>query len=198
VFDWAKFCLGVFVEGLILGGAALVMYEDHFEGSDEEKTPLRAILSSWLYLAIAWTLVNGLMLLVALKLPSLLGGWMSQSPRRILAYQFVLLPGFYVGLLSVFYLVLPRIAIYGEGIIEAFRRSLRLVVKFPISIFFMACLVLAGPVAASFITGQPGMIVDKFRPEMVFWVLVGGIGVEIFANFLWMGTAARFLVEIEE
>jgi len=198
VFDWAKLIIGFIIEGPILGAAALILYEDHFDSPEEEKTPLRVIFSSWLYLSLAWALMNGLMLLISVYLPGYFESWMAGSPRRILAYQFVLLPAVYVALLSLQFFVIPRIAIFGENVWQALKRGMLISLQNPVSTFCLAALVLTGPVIMSFFTGQPGLIVDKFRPELVYWALVVSLFVEMIANFLWMGTAARFLVEIEE
>jgi hypothetical protein len=41
-------------------------------------------------------------------------------------------------------------------------------------------------------------IIEKFRPELVYWVLLAGLAVNALASFLWMGTAVRFLIDEEE
>jgi hypothetical protein len=198
VFDWAKFIIGVILEGLILGGVALLMYEDHFDTPSGERTPLKAVIGSWLHLSVAWALLNGMMLVISLGLPSLFESWMTGSPRRIMAYQFGLVPIIYLFLIGLQFFVIPRIAIFGENVLRALKGSVIVFVRNPISCLILAFIVLLGPWVVSFFTGQPAVIVEKFQPELVYWMLVVGLFVEMLANFLWIGSAARFLVELEE
>ena len=58
--------------------------------------------------------------------------------------------------------------------------------------------VLVFPFLLSVLAGQPGEIISRFRPELVYWLLLFGLIAEMFANFFWMGTAVRFLAESEE
>jgi hypothetical protein len=62
----------------------------------------------------AWALINGLILLVNLQLPKLLELWLVGSPRRIMAFEFVVLPFIYAVILAVFFFIIPRIAVYKE------------------------------------------------------------------------------------
>jgi hypothetical protein len=54
---------------------------------------------------------------------------------------------------------------------------------------------MAGPYLLSRIAGRSEQIVWNFRPELVYWVMLAGLVVELVANFFWMGTAVRFLLE---
>jgi hypothetical protein len=47
------------------------------------------------------------------------------------------------------------------------------------------------------LTGRSGQIVQKFKPELVYWLLLAGLVVDILFFFFWMGTAVRFLVDEE-
>ena len=73
-----------------------------------------------------------------------------------------------------------------------------LFVRRPFVCFFLATLVLALPVFIAALSSQTSDIVDKFRPELVYWLVLFGLLAEVPANFFWMGAAIRFLAEPEE
>ena len=50
----------------------------------------------------------------------------------------------------------------------------------------------------SAIMGRSEYIIERFRPEMVYWLLIVGLVVDMLANFFWIGTATRFLLDEEE
>ena len=59
-------------------------------------------------------------------------------------------------------------------------------------------MVVASQTIVSAAAGRPVTIIEKFRPELVYWVLLAGLGFNLIASFFWMGTAVRFLIEEEE
>ncbi len=196
-FGWAKFYLGLILEGAVLGAVALMFYGSFLDIPKEERSTLRATLSSWIHLVFGWLLINGLILLVSRELPALLEPWLAGSPRRIQAFEFVVLPFSYVMILALFFFVLPRVAVYRESFFKALKRGLRLFVRNPFTCFFLSLIIMVVPVFLSIIAGYSSGIVEKFRPELVYWLLLAGLVVDIFFNFFWMGTAVRFLIDEE-
>ncbi len=196
-FGWAKFYLGIILEGAVLGATALMFYDSFLDVEKEDRSTFKATLSSWIHLVLAWLVINGLIMLVNLKLPDLLEPWLAGSPRRIKAFEFVLLPFIYVVILALFYHVIPSVAVFRENFLKALRRSLCIFVKNPFTCFFLSLVVLAGPVFVSILSSRSGEIVQKFKPELVYWLLLAGLIVDVFFYFFWMGTAVRLLVDEE-
>ena len=196
-FGWAKFILGIVLEGAILGGVALMFYHGFLQIAKEERATFKRVLSSWIHLVLAWLLINGLILLANLYLPDLLQQWLAGSPRRVRAFEFVVLPIIYVVILAVLFYMIPSVALFRENFLKALKRSLRLFIRNPFTSFFLSLLVLLVPVYVSIISGRSAQIIDKFKPELVYWLLLAGLVVDIFFYFFWMGTAVRFLVDEE-
>lgn len=196
VYGWARLALGLVFEGFVLGAAAMLFFHRYEEGPGGEAVLARAA-RLWVHLAIGWAVINGLMLLAGMLLPDLFDSMLRYSPRRRLAFDYVLMPALYTVILALFYFVIPSIAVLRDNVFEAFGRSLRIFVRAPFTCLFLAFLVLVLPVLLAKLVEGPADIVVRFRPELVYWLLLGGILADLLANFFWMGTAARYLVSEE-
>lgn len=196
-FGWAKFFLGMILEGAILGAVALIFYDSFLDIPRAERSSTRTLFSSWVHLVLSWVLINGLILLVNLELPKLLKPLLVYSPRRIQALEFVLLPLLYIVVLALFFFMLPRVAIYRESFLRALKGALRMFIRNPITCFSLSLVLLTVPIFISFISNHATEIVEKFKPEVVYWILLAGLVADALFYFFWMGTAVRFLVEEE-
>jgi len=197
-FDWARLAVGLLFEGVALGAAALMFSDRFLDVEKADRSSFRLILPSWIHLVVGWVVLNGLMLAAMILLTSWLEGWLAGSPRRTMAFEFALMPGIYIGLLALFLFVIPAVAVYGETVVQAIKRSLGIFRRHPITCLALAAVILAGPLAVSFVAGRPVMIVEKFNPELVYRILLAGLVIDLIAGFVWMGTAVRFLVDEED
>lgn len=197
VFDWSRFAVGLLLEGGIMGGVAMAFYDRFVESRQDERLSWRLLWSSWGNLIAGWLVVNGLMLAAAALLPGWLETWLHGSPRRQLLVQFGVLPGFYVFVMAVFFFVIPIIAIYGENVFQAVSRSVGLFARHPFGCFLMAGSVLVLPLSILTVAGRSDIIVERFHPELIRYLLFAGIVAETAAGFLWMGLAVRFMLEEE-
>jgi len=198
VFEYIKIGLSIIFEGLILGAAAILFYESYVDVDEDDRFAVGSLVKSWLHLALGFVIINGILLGLNIGLATALRSYMEYSPRRVLAFEWVILPAVYAVVLGIFFHVLPSIAIYRENVFVAISKSVRVFFKNPISMFILAAIVLAVPIAISNFTAHPDTIVNKFTPELVYWVLAVGLFVDMIANFLWMGMSVRFLVDEEE
>jgi len=198
VFEYIKIGLSIIFEGLILGAAAILFYESYVDVDEDDRFAVGSLVKSWLHLALGFVIINGILLGLNIGLATALRSYLEYSPRRVLAFEWVILPAVYAVVLGIFFHVLPSIAIYRENVFVAISKSVRVFFKNPISMFILAAIVLAVPIAISNFTAHPDTIVNKFTPELVYWVLAVGLFVDMIANFLWMGMSVRFLVDEEE
>ena len=198
LFDYAKLALGFLFEGAVLGLVALMFFDSYLQVKKPEASPLKLVLSSWFQLMLGWLLLNGLMLIVILYLPQYLIDWLWGSPRRIATFEFGMVPAIFTLLLSLFYFVIPVIAVYGDNVFEALRRSLSIFWRNPLTCIALALVVVVSQTIVSVAAGRPVTIIEKFRPDLVYWVLLAGLVFNCLASFFWMGTAVRFLIEEEE
>ncbi len=197
-FEWAKIVLSVIFEGLVLGAAAILFYERFVQVDEDDRFSFRSLSRSWLFLSIGFVIINGALLGSSQLLSALLNDFIRYSPRRILAFNWVLIPGMYAIILGLLLYVLPAVAVYRENVFAAVGRSVRLFFRNPITSVLMAAIVVLPPLVVSSLISNPATIVDKFSPELVFWLLTLALLVDVIANFLWMGMSVRFLVDEEE
>lgn len=195
-FGWAKLGLGLLLEGLVLGLAALALSR-RLPGLKSTPTPGRSWWLLWLNLAAVWFLLNLLTVAAASLLP-LWAAPLLTGPRRIMAFNFVLLPAVFTFILSLLFAAIPSVVFYSENVWRALGRSLRLFASRPFTCFVLAALVLILPVLVETILIRPGYIIENFKPELVYWLLLAGLVVELPANFFWMGSAVTILAESEE
>lgn len=193
-FSWAKLGVGLLFEGLILGFVARLFAGRVFKSGT---VAARSLWSLWIQLIIVWFVLNGLWMLIGSQLPSLAQPYLN-GPRRLAAFGFVVLPFCFMVVFSLLYYALPAVAIYGDNVFQAIARSLKLFLRRPFTSFFLAALVLIVPTFLAALASRPDQILDKFRPELVYYLLVAGLAVEIPANFLWVGTAVQFLRDTQD
>jgi len=59
-------------------------------------------------------------------------------------------------------------------------------------------IILSASIIISNILSNTVTMVENFKPEIVYWILLGSLIVELIMHFLWMGTTVRLLVDEEE
>ncbi|RKX26534.1 MAG: hypothetical protein DRP47_08025 [Candidatus Zixiibacteriota bacterium] len=197
-FEWARLIFGLIVEGLILGAVSLLFYESFVSVPREDRFRFRELLPRWIHLVLAYVVLNGILMGLGFMLPDLMEGVLDHSPRRIAFFEWVLLPSLYAVVVALLLAVVPSIVIYRDNIFQALGRSLRLFIHNPMTCLVISGIVLAGPVVIANISSNPARIVDNFKPELVYWVLVVGLVIDMFVHFVWMGAAVRLLLAEEE
>jgi hypothetical protein len=74
---------------------------------------------------------------------------------------------------------------------------LRIFAGNPFTCFFLSLVVLAAPISISIIVSRSAEIVEKFKLELVYWLLLAGLAADVLYYFFWMGTAVRLPVDEE-
>ncbi|PWB76395.1 hypothetical protein C3F09_00040 [candidate division GN15 bacterium] len=193
--SWFKVVVAILFEGLILGTAAL-MFHRYYTGSDETTRKSRSLWSSWGHFILASLLLNFLLIVLSF-VPGFFQTYLEGNPRRQMIFELAVVPFVYAVLQGLFFFVIPAIALYGETIVQALGRSFRAFIRRPLTCFFLATAALALPTLVSLAANHPDVIIEKFHPELVYWVLLIGVAADMVFNFLWIGTAVRYLVDEE-
>jgi len=193
VFQWFKIVLGMVLEGLVIGLGA-VLFIRYFVGVADPRTRVALAFRRWPQLLVVWTLITGLMLLVNLYLPRYFEAILVGSPRRLIVFE-ILMRLLTVGVYSLFVYAIPALMVRNGNILAAFKTSLGNFFRRPI---FSFCLVLVPfliSLPLSYASGQAGAIVEKFTPELVFYILTGTIIIDIIVNYILTGTVVNFLLD---
>lgn len=193
-FGLARLLPGLLLEGLVLGWAALYFRREYLKGANLPVS-FGYIAKRWVHLVGCWIILTGLTMVASIYLPDLLRFFHEDSPRRLMLVEFAIIPFFLTLILALFYYAYAAVAIEQKNIWQGLLRSLKLFLRRPFTAFFLASMVLIGPYFMTVVASKSGDIISKFHPELVAWILFAGLAVELLANFFWMGTAVRFLLE---
>lgn len=188
---WAKLGLGLILESLVLLSVS-ELFHKRFSPHYDPSRNSRSMIFKWLNIVVIWIVLNGAMLAVSRYVPELAAP-MLDGPRRLITFSFVLMPCLYVLLFALLFTAIPAVAMYGENALVALGRSLKLFSRRPMMSLSLAIVVLSAPILLGAISGRPTAIVNSFKPELIYWLLVLILIVEMIANFFWMGTAVRLL-----
>lgn len=197
-FGWARFYLALPLEGLVLGIVA-ARFNDSFRGLyGSERSTVRSVLPRWIHLVFAWMIINGLMLAAGTWLRPVFQPYLTESPRMTLIFELTVLPLIYVIIAALFYFLFSAIVVFGDSILGALRRSIVTFGRNPFTCLALAGIVFFMPILFSVIISHTDTIVSKFRPEVVYWLLLSGLVVDVFAWFVWIGTSVKFLNETSD
>jgi len=196
-YGLAKLGVGLLVETAVLGFAVHLFARRFLMGGLAREQGEGISVSRWLNIVLVWVLFNVLTMVAGIYMPEWFAPLLTGS-RRITVFNYVFMPGVVMGILSLLFFAIPAVVVFRENAIRAVWRSLKVFIHRPFTCFFLAFLVLTPPLLFSILSGNPADIVEKFKPELVYWLLSAGLLAEIVANFFWMGTAVRFFAEPEE
>ena len=197
-FEWGKLAVGLIIEGLLIGASAILFYESYVTVPKEDRFKFKDLLPSWIHLVLAYLIMNGILVAVSYFIPSLLSEWLAYSPRRILLFNWILMPGIYIVIVSLFIYMVPSIAVYRDNVLQALTRSLKTFFRNPITTIIVVAIILSASIIISNILSNTVTMVENFKPEIVYWILLGSLIVELIMHFLWMGITVRLLVDEEE
>ena len=198
VFNWGKMAVALVFEGLVLGGVAVLFRNAFFHADGDRPLRLADVIPLWPRLLGAWLVLNILFLAVNTGLPMLMRDVLLSNPRRQLVFEFGAVPLVYTIVLSMFFFTIPSIVIMRDSLFGAIGRSFKIFVRRPFASFIMAALVLALPVLMSSLASRSYDVIQKFQPELVVFLLMAGLFVEMVGYFIWAGTSTKYLLEIYE
>ncbi|MEP0829028.1 MAG: hypothetical protein HRF51_10950 [bacterium] len=195
IFQWGKLLLGIVAEGLFAGMTAILFLKVYSSGKGKSLQTSEAV-SRWPSLIIIWGAITIILLLINWALPSLFRSLLAGSPRRIALFE-ILLRLFTVFVYGIFIYALPAMIIFRKSIWGALQTSFGYFAKYPIFSFFLALLPYLLSLPVSYSMAEVDTIVEKFSPELVFYILLAGIAIDMLINFLTTGAVVRFLLDQE-
>ncbi len=192
-YQWWKLCLGIIFEGLAVGLTTLLFLKAM---SLPQGRGLRVgdAFKKWPTLLITWAIITAILFAINYFIPQLARDFLYGSPRRMLLFDIALRLLTILIYAPLIYAV-PAIIILKRNIIGAFSSTFSLFGKMPIFSFFIALIPYLFTVPFQLLAGRSDMIVSKFAPELVFYILLAGIIVEMIVNFVFTGALTRLISE---
>jgi len=193
LFQWFKIVVGILFEGLAVGLTVVLVLKVVNSGRFTD-LKLNFAKKKWFQLALGWTLITILLWALNRYLPQLFSEFLASSPRRQMMFDLVL-KLLTVGLYSIFIYALPALIVYKNSLTAAFKTSFLLFGKNPIFSFFLALLPILLTWPISYLTGSVDIIIDKYSPELVLYLLGLGIFIDFIVNCLLTTAVVKLLLD---
>ncbi len=193
LFQWFIIAVGILFEGLAVG-LTVVLVLKVVNSSRFANLKLNFARNRWFQLALGWTLITVLLWTLNWYLPQLFSELLASSPRRQMLFDLVL-KLLTVGLYSIFIYALPAIIVYKNSLTAAFKTSFSLFRMNPIFSFFLALIPILLTWPISYLTGNANVIIEKYSPELVLYLLGLGIFIDFIVNCLLTTAVVKVLLD---
>lgn len=192
-FQWLKIAVGIIFEGLAIG-LTVVLVLKVLAPRRSADLKLGFARNRWIQLALAWTLITALLWVVNWYLPTAISKELLYSPKRQMVFDLAMRL-LTVGLYAIFIYVIPALIVYKDSLVGSFRTSFSLFVKNPIFTFFLALIPILLTWPISFMIKSGNVIIEKFSPELIFYLLGAGIFIDFIVNCLLTIAVVNYLLD---
>ncbi len=194
VFQWGKLIVSLVFEGLAVGlTVTLFLNVYNMDGGRKISETFRF----WPQLFAGWLIITLILFAVNWYIPPLLIDYVRGSPRRRLLFDFSL-KGLTIAIYSLFIYTLPALIIFKKSLMSALGYSFKMFVRHPFYSFFLALIPYLLSLPTSYLSGQAEIIILKFRPELIFYILLAGIIVDMIINYTLAGTVTKFIIDDDQ
>jgi len=191
IYNWFKLAVGVIFEGLFSGFTVILILKI-IDAAKFGKLNFSFVRRRWFQLAIVWTAITAIILAVIQFFPSLFAEQIAAS-IKIRTIVRVAMGIIQVGLFSILMYIIPYYIISAGSLGTAVRKSFTAFAQNPIFSFFLALVPYLFTVPVSFAIDNTPKLMEKFSPELIFYILSFGIFMEFLANYLLIATLTKFL-----
>lgn len=190
VFNLANIIMGLIL-GIILDGTAMFMFCSHFTGKRISFLSGIGVALSRYGVLFALGMFRLAILFLVRMIPWLLKDIAVGSPRREFALEIgcMILVVICTG---IFVYATPAVIWRRRNLFRAVADSWRTFIHNFFSTFLFISIPLMISFPVNFLKGRSGALIAKFNPEIVVWIIVLGIIVSVFANFILSGTIVKF------
>ncbi len=155
-------------------------------------------LRRYLQLTFVWLILIAVLYLLNSYfntfIEDVLGYSLQDAPRRMMLTQLVS-RGMTVLIYSACIFLLPSIMAGGVSFWEAIKRGFKVYVRHPIIAFGLVLIPYLIGFLPSWVLSDPNKIVTNFYPELVLYLLLVSIGVDVIVNFILLGTSLKFYMD---
>lgn len=194
----ARLVVNVFTEAFLFGIVIDLLISLYRDQKPLFMTSFGRALRRYLKLSLAWLVLLGILYLINKYLNSfieeVLGYSLQDAPRRQMMAQLGS-RGLTILLYAAFIFLLPAIMAEADSYWTAIKRAFRTFARHPfIAIGIVLIPYLIGLIP-SWVLADPTRIVTNFYPELVFYLLLVSIGVDVVVNFILLGTSLKFYMD---
>jgi hypothetical protein len=196
VFQWGKLFLSIIFEGLAIGLAS-ALFVAAFQTRHRSYAKLSSVFTRWPQLLVTWTIITGVIFLVSWLAPEIFAEYLRGSPRRVEVFQ-VLLRVVTVVIYAVFVYAVPAMVVRGNNIVQGLRTSVICFVENPVFSILLVLIPFLFTIPVTYLSSKAGVVVAKFSPELMFYILLLAVIIDMLVNIILTGSVVRFLLEEKE
>ncbi len=196
VYQWGKLAFGIAFEGLATG-LTVVLFAGYFGRHLTSRWRPSEAFKAWPQLLLGWAIIAGILFALHWYLPQMAADMLHRSPRRAAIFD-VGLKFLTVAIYSVFIYTLPALIVFRQNILMAFKTSFGYFLKYPMFSFFLALIPYLISLPVSYLSRSSEIIVTGFTPELMYYILLIGIIIDMFINYFVAGAVTKFLIEEQE
>lgn len=198
VFGSARLLLNIFIEALLYGVLIDMLIAVYRGGKPAFLLSFKNAAKRYLSLTVVWFVVIAILYLVNVYfsdfVEGVIGYSLQNAPRRQMLVSGI------VRILTIliympFVFVLPGIMAGKESLWQSLKQAFSVFGRHPFIALGLVLVPFVIGVIPSWASGEAPNIVSNFYPEMVYYILLVSIGIDVIVNFILMGTAVKFYMD---
>ena len=159
---------------------------------------LSSALKRYLQLTFVWLILIGVLFLLdsyfSVFVEDVLGFSLQDAPRRQMMVQMTS-RGMTILVYSTCVFLLPSIMTGGASFWEAIKRGFKVFGRHPFVAIGLILIPYLIGFLPSWVLSDPTKIVNNFYPELVLYLLLVSIAVDVIVNFILLGTSLKFFMD---
>jgi len=197
-YGLARLVVNIFTEALLFGVVIDLFIAIYRNQKPAFMTSFGHALRRYLKLSLVWLVLLALLYVINRYfntfLEDVLGYSLQDAPRRQMMAQLIA-RGITVIIYSVCIFLLPAIMAEAGSFGAAIKRGFKAFARHPFVAIGIVLIPYLIGLLPSWVLSDPGRIVTTFYPELVFYLVLVSIGVDIIVNFILLGTSLKFYMD---
>jgi len=197
-YGLARLVVNIFTEAFLFGIVIDLLIALYRDQKPLFMTSFGRALRRYLKLSLAWLVLLGVLYLVNRYfntfIEDVLGYSLQDAPRRQMMAQLTS-RGLTVLIYSACIFLLPAIMAGADSYWAGIKRAFKTFARHPFVAIGIVLIPYLIGLLPSWVLADPGRIVSTFYPELVFYLLLVSIGVDLVVNFILLGTSLKFFMD---
>lgn len=197
-FGIAQILLNILVEAFLFGIVIDLLISLYRGEKPAFMVSVKHALRRYFQLAIFWAILIAVLYLINryfnVFVEDVIGYSLQDAPRRQMMAQLAV-RGLTVLAYAICIFVLPSIMIGGRSYPGTIKRGFGLFFRHPFAAFALVLIPYLIGFIPSWLISDPNRIVANFYPELIFYLILISIGLDVVINFILLGTTLKFYMD---
>lgn len=197
-FGTAQQVLNILVEAFLFGIVLDLLISLYRGERPAFMQSLSRAFRRYVQLTVVWLVLISVLYVINMNfsdfVETILGYSLQDAPRRQMMAQFAA-RGITILIYALFVFMLPSIMAGGMSFFGAVKRGFRLFFRHPFAAIGLVLIPYLIGFFPSWALSNPSKIVANFNPEVVFYLVLVSIGIDVVVNFILLGTSLKFFMD---